>query len=226
MRVLGLETSGEWGGVALWDDRGLVAEITFRHELQLSRLLSSRVREVLSMAGWEPSTLQGIAVSLGPGSFTGLRIGVTEAKALAYALDVPVVGIGTLDALAAEYPFSGTLFGLIAASATELFGAAFGPSPVAERLESQLFWKGRVSETPDAMVIGVLGRHRELFETCPMTTVYSGFDALPRAATIARWGRERLLRGESDPTHALVPRYLRLSTPEVRKQEAARQESP
>lgn len=224
MRVLGLETSGEWGGVALWDDRGLAGEITFRHELKLSRVLTSRVQQALSFAGWEIAALEGIAVSLGPGSFTGLRIGVTEAKSLAYALDVPVIGIGTLEALAAEHPNASTLFTLIAASATECFGAAYGESPTEQRLETVEFWQERIAEAPEALVVGVLGRHRERFEASP--TKIAGFDALPRAATIARLGRERLLRGERDSTHALVPRYLRLSTPEVRKQEAARQGSP
>ena len=225
MRVLGIETSGEWGSVALWDDRGLAAEVTFRHDLQLSRLLTSRIQEALSLAGWEIASLEGVAVSLGPGSFTGLRIGVTEAKSLAYALDIPVAGIGTLEALAAEQASRPTV-AIIAASATECFGGVYGQPPVEERLAPVEFWLETIAAQPDPVVVGVLGRHRERFVTELRATAINPVDALPRAATIARLGRERLLYGDADPTHALVPRYLRLSTPEVRKQEAARQESP
>jgi tRNA threonylcarbamoyladenosine biosynthesis protein TsaB len=227
MRVLGIETSGEWGGIALWDDRGLVAELTFRHELQLSRLLTSRIRQVLSFAGLEPSSLEGVAVSLGPGSFTGLRIGVTEGKTLAYALDIPLAGIGTLEALAADHQGASTVVALIAASATELFGAVYEKNVRVgdERLAAVDTWLAEIAALDHPQLAGVLGRHRERLSQGLTAARMRDFDALPRAATIALLGRERLLRGASDPTHALVPRYLRLSMPEVRKLQAARQES-
>jgi tRNA threonylcarbamoyladenosine biosynthesis protein TsaB len=102
-RLLALETSGATAGIALWEG-GVVAEARFEHQRQLSRDLAARVAALLAEADWAPGSLAGVAVSVGPGSFTGLRIGVTTAKSLAYALDLPAVPVSTLAALAAEHP--------------------------------------------------------------------------------------------------------------------------
>src|SRR5262245_54221583 len=106
MRILGMETSGEICGVAIVDGEGLVGELRFRHRMQLSERLLPGIEALREQVGISLGDLEGIAVSTGPGSFTGLRIGVTTAKTLAWALGVPVAGVGTLHALAAAVPAS------------------------------------------------------------------------------------------------------------------------
>ncbi|PYO22304.1 MAG: tRNA (adenosine(37)-N6)-threonylcarbamoyltransferase complex dimerization subunit type 1 TsaB [Candidatus Rokuibacteriota bacterium] len=86
MRVLALETSTLAGGVALVDGERLVAEYLLDVSVTHSERLMAAVDRVLADARWAPRDLDGIAVSIGPGSFTGLRIGVSTAKGLAWAL--------------------------------------------------------------------------------------------------------------------------------------------
>src|SRR5688500_10215975 len=98
-REQGNETSGEMASDADVDETGLLAEVRFRHRMDLSRYLVPRVQQVLGLAGCAVDGLDGIAVSAGPGSFTGLRIGVTVAKALAYGRGLPIAGVSTLRTL-------------------------------------------------------------------------------------------------------------------------------
>ena len=80
MRVLAVETSSLAGGVALLDDERLVAEYVLDVRVTHSERLMSSVDRVLADARWAPRELDGLAVAVGPGSFTGLRIGITLAK--------------------------------------------------------------------------------------------------------------------------------------------------
>jgi tRNA threonylcarbamoyladenosine biosynthesis protein TsaB len=100
MLVLALETSGITGGVAVVRDGQPLGEVTFASRETHSRTLIKTVEWLLGRlgAGWPDIRL--VAVSIGPGSFTGLRIGLATGKGLAFALGIPIVGVPTLDALA------------------------------------------------------------------------------------------------------------------------------
>ena len=102
MILLGIETSGDTAGVALCEDGRPIASRTFPARMALCRELASVVEDVLASVP-EDRSLGGIAVSLGPGSFTSLRIGVVTAKAMAHRLELPLVGVPTPEALAAPY---------------------------------------------------------------------------------------------------------------------------
>ncbi|MBU4310439.1 tRNA (adenosine(37)-N6)-threonylcarbamoyltransferase complex dimerization subunit type 1 TsaB [bacterium] len=100
MTILGIETSTMTGSIALMDEERLIAEYTLNlRETHSSRLMPA-IDRILKDASLTIKDLNGIAVSLGPGSFTGLRIGIATAKGLAQGLDIPIVGIPTLDGLA------------------------------------------------------------------------------------------------------------------------------
>lgn len=229
MRILGIETSGDVAGVAVADEHGLVAELTFRHRLELSRFLIPRIEQVLQVAGTSLAEIDGVAVSLGPGSFTGLRIGVTAAKSLAYARDLPVVGVSTLESLAAERPApeAALVCAVVPASPTHLFAALYqwkngALEPRAEELLLPIReLADRLAAAPlDVVLAGQAGVHRELLaERLGPRLTLSG-DQVARAGTVAQLGRRRLAAGEQDALHALAPRYLRLSTPEERRKEA------
>lgn len=101
MKILALETSGEPGSVALLEEHRLLAQRTFPSRMMLCRTLPGHMREALSDAGLSSlEEVDALAVSLGPGSFTSLRVGVALAKAVAHALHLPLVGIPTHDVLA------------------------------------------------------------------------------------------------------------------------------
>ncbi|NLG78859.1 MAG: tRNA (adenosine(37)-N6)-threonylcarbamoyltransferase complex dimerization subunit type 1 TsaB [Firmicutes bacterium] len=109
MRVLGIDTSTFTGGVALVSGDEVVAEYSAIVTRANSESVAATCERLLAEAGWAVSDLDGVAVAIGPGSFTGVRIGVTMAKVLAYALDIPVGAVVTLDAIAANLPFSEAL---------------------------------------------------------------------------------------------------------------------
>src|SRR5262245_25257207 len=106
MRVLAVETSTMIGSVALVDGGRIVGESMLDVALTHSERLMAMVDRLLGDCGWKADRLEGLAVSIGPGSFTGLRVGLATVKGLALALDLPVVAVPTLDALASNIPFA------------------------------------------------------------------------------------------------------------------------
>lgn len=110
MRILGIESSSLVASTAIVEDGGTMAEYTMNFKKTHSQTLLPMIDEIFSMLGVEPETVDAIAVSGGPGSFTGLRIGSATAKGLGLALNKPLIHVPTLDAMA--YNLYGA-FGLI-----------------------------------------------------------------------------------------------------------------
>ena len=100
MRVLALDSSGIVASVAVVEDDTLVAEYTVNYKKTHSQTLLPMLDEIEKMTELDLDTIDAIAVAAGPGSFTGLRIGSATAKGLGLALDKPLVGIPTVEALA------------------------------------------------------------------------------------------------------------------------------
>src|SRR3990170_818071 len=106
MRVLAVETSTLAGGAALLDGERVVGQYLLDVRVTHSERLLVAVDRLLEDAGWRPAHLEGLAASGGPGSFTGLRIGLGTVKGLALALAIPVAAVPTLDAMAAALPWA------------------------------------------------------------------------------------------------------------------------
>ncbi len=100
MPILALETSTLVSSVAVATADTLLAEITIQTKKTHSELLMPHIAKIIDMAGVNKADIKAIAVSIGPGSFTGLRIGLATAKALSYAMNIPIIGVPTLAALA------------------------------------------------------------------------------------------------------------------------------
>ena len=100
MKLLALDTSSITATVALLDDDKLIGEYTLNHKKNHSQKLMPMIEELLNSCSTKPKEIDVFAVSLGPGSFTGLRIGIATMAAMAQALDKEVVGVSTLEALA------------------------------------------------------------------------------------------------------------------------------
>jgi tRNA threonylcarbamoyladenosine biosynthesis protein TsaB len=109
MLILGIDTTTLSCSVALLQDEALLAEATLNIKKTHSERLMPLLDNLLKESGIERETINAIAVAAGPGSFTGLRIGVSTARALAQALGIPAVAVCTLDALAEAVPVPGTL---------------------------------------------------------------------------------------------------------------------
>ncbi len=100
MRILAIEASSLVASVAILTDDIITAEYTVNHKKTHSQTLLPMIDEVCKMAEVEPESFDAIAVSGGPGSFTGLRIGSATAKGLGQALGIPIIHVPTLDAMA------------------------------------------------------------------------------------------------------------------------------
>lgn len=201
MLVLGLDTCLASCSVAVLDGARVVAaarEVMARgHQERLAPM----AREVMAEAGLAFGRLDRIAVTVGPGSFTGLRVGVAFAKGLALALDRPAVGVGTLEALAAEA--EGLVFPAIDARRGQLY--------------LQAFEGGRPLMAPDALSAGTAqARIAEIAAGRPFALVGSGAALLagisPASRVIAVEGADARhvarLAQDRDPA-PLTPLYLR-----------------
>jgi len=100
MKVLGIETATRAGGAALLEDGVLVAEEYNRDDITHTKRLLPAIDKLLESAGWSPDNIDLVAVSLGPGSFTGLRIGLSVGKGIAVATKAEIIGVSTLEAFA------------------------------------------------------------------------------------------------------------------------------
>jgi tRNA threonylcarbamoyladenosine biosynthesis protein TsaB len=103
-RLLILETSGRVGQVGLAEGETLLAARRLDEARRQARDLAQAVAELLAEVGWKPRDISAVVVSRGPGSYTGLRVGVMSAKAFAYAAGCPVLAIDTFAAIAAQAP--------------------------------------------------------------------------------------------------------------------------
>ena len=198
MTILALETTDKVASVALLTGSGLVEkriESPLRHE----ETVMPAVDELLNEAGLAPADLTALAVDVGPGSFTGVRIGVCHGNAMAMALGLPVVAVNALEALA--YPLlggCGPVAAIIDARNGNGYGALYAPD-------------GGVLIPPCAMEIEPF-LHSLPSNTLLTGTGFPGADgALPLAGSIARIAADRA--GE----RAASPLYLRPSQAE-RKQ--------
>ena len=100
MKILALDTTGLVASVALVDENKTIAEFTTNYKKTHSQTIMPMVENLKNMVDLDLSTIDYIACACGPGSFTGLRIGAATAKGLAHGLDIPVIPVPTLDALA------------------------------------------------------------------------------------------------------------------------------
>src|SRR4030042_1258471 len=104
MRILALETTDKAGSVAAMADGNLLAELTLGQTQRSAQSRAPAMLALLKQVGWRPADVQLVAVSVGPGSFTGLRVGVTTAKVFAYAIGAEVLAIDTLETIASGAP--------------------------------------------------------------------------------------------------------------------------
>jgi tRNA threonylcarbamoyladenosine biosynthesis protein TsaB len=127
VRVLGIETSTSQAAVALVEDGRLVLGRAHARPKQSAEQLLPMIAELLAEAGWTRGDLERLGVSVGPGSFTGLRVGIACAQGLALGLGIPLLGVTSLRAMARAVPDSvvGTRVPLLDARRNEVFGAGY-----------------------------------------------------------------------------------------------------
>ncbi len=214
--ILAIDTSTRNAGVALAEER-VVACRAWHSGVNHTAELMPAVAQLLEGRGLSPRDLEAVAVALGPGGFSALRVGVSAAKGLCAACRIPIIGVGSLDLEA--YPFldSGMqVCALLEAGRAEAASALFGldggrvrddrVSTVVELLEeleeigSPTIFCGEGLASWADEIRGRLGSSAVLCRTTPADRVYS----------LAALARSRLERGEVNDLHTLQPRYLRM----------------
>jgi tRNA threonylcarbamoyladenosine biosynthesis protein TsaB len=219
MLILSLDTSGDICSVALSDDARLLSALEFRHERHLSERLPAIVAFLLQDRGLRLAEVEGFGVGLGPGSFTGVRIGVTFAKTLAFAAGKPVVGVSSLDALAeAVARLSGLAIAAVAPTRrTEVVAAFYRPghhipvlparvTPNVDVIAEARTLLGLEAEAPLLVVGEAAGAIQRDSES---TLGAAHFHILaPSATAVARITADRFERGEIDDVDLLTPLYV------------------
>ncbi len=222
MKVLAIDTSSNVASVALVEDNTLLGEIVLNHKKTHSQAIMPMVDKVLTQCECDISDIDLFAAAKGPGSFTGLRIGIATIKGLAHAVNKPVIGISTLEGLAYNLPYcEHMIVPIMDARRNQVYTGAF-------------LWDGeelREVGEPEAISI------EECVDTCSdfLETVFLG-DGVPvyreyikeklgdkaffapapcnmqRASSIARLAV--IKAGEAENYHGLTPFYIRKSQAE------------
>ena len=230
MKILAIESATLSGGAALLDGDRLVGETTVSIALTHSERLMVVVDRLLTDCGWPAKELEGLAVSVGPGSFTGLRVGIATVKGLALALGLPVAPVPTLDALAATLPFADApVCPLLDARKGEVFCSlyrwreremamtrewdylALSPEAVAAKLAAPVIVLGDGVPACRPYLARLGGGVRE----APPAR------RLPSAATVAQLGHAMLAAGGGIAAEAVMPLYLRPSEAELKARRSA-----
>ena len=224
--LLALDTSTRYAGVALVEEDRVVASRTWHSPVNHTTELMPAVAHLLESRGLTAGQLDGIAVALGPGGFSALRVGISAAKGLALVAKKPIVGVGTLDLEAYPYLRSGVpVCALLEAGRQECASALYGPdgirlredrvctadellAEVAEKIPGPAIFCGEGVTAWKEAIAEKLGGNAQIFSPMPAARVWS-------LAVIA-W--EKLLSGETDDIAALQPEYLRMPSIGVPKQ--------
>ena len=220
--ILSLETAAGCGSVAL--TRGgvqngrLIAEAAVHAETSHSRQLLSSVEWVMQAAGVSWSDLDAVAVSIGPGSFTGLRIGLAAAKGIVFAAGKPLIAVLTLDAVALSCPLLDCpLWCVMDARKQEVYAACYGAdrqqTSLAEAIRPELL---AAKIRPPAVIAGPgLTTYHQLFAHLEGIRLIPPALSSLSAAKIGLLAAERLAHGELADPALTVPLYVRPSEAEV-----------
>lgn len=225
MRVLGIDTSTSWGTIGLIAGKHILCEYSLEGKSSHSERILKTIDRVLGDCGVSIGEIDGFAISIGPGSFTGLRICVSSVKGLAFATGKPVAGVSTLDALAhnARY-FPDLICPMLDARKGEVYAALYRNAE-----------KGRLTKLVPEMAIKPVKLLEEINgETLFLGNgVYSYGDLicsklkglahiaaspfnLIHGTVVAQLGKQKLEKGEYLDLEGFTPQYLRKSEAELK----------
>jgi len=215
MRTLGIETSGGRGGVALLDGPRVLGARLFEKGMVHGREIAPAIQSLLTEAGLPLAQLDLLACDVGPGSYTGLRVGLAAAKGLALALGKPLVGVASLDALAeAARDRARVLCPAVDAKWEQIYGAIYedGRRTTDFLAEKPAAFAARVP--PGAFVLGdALDAYGELFRDV-VRAPRELWD--PKPETVGLLGQRLHASGVRHDAARLVPLYLRPTEAELK----------
>jgi len=219
--ILGLETATSICSVGIADGEQIIAELRFNIKNIHAEILAESIDQLLKLSGIALEQIAAFAVSIGPGSFTGLRIGLATAKGLAFASGKPLVAVSTLQAQAAvsnQYSVNGkqcSVIPVIKAREGEVYTACFQnawPLPIPQS-DEMLLTAAHFQQwlQPPAVLCGngvAMLQKRGALENLSDIAVVPEAAAMLSGGVIARLGATKLARGEIADLPNLEPRYL------------------
>ena len=232
MLILAFETSAKAGSVALMQDGVLLGQSYQNTGLTHSQTLLSMAESMLSQAGKTAQEVEAVAVAAGPGSFTGVRIGVAAAKGLAWGREIPCYGVSTLEAMAESLAVhTGYVLPVMDARRSQVYTALFRAdngklSPVMEDCAISLEELGETIKNLELPVFlvgdGSILCYHTLKEVCPALVLPPEHRMHQRAVGVALVAQKKIAAGEPGDGKALAPNYLRLSQAERERKEKER----
>ncbi|MFH1647827.1 MAG: tRNA (adenosine(37)-N6)-threonylcarbamoyltransferase complex dimerization subunit type 1 TsaB [Chloroflexota bacterium] len=221
MLVLGIDTSGYANAVGVADGERVLADLTFPAKTDSLEQIVANIDDVLKSAGLTLEDINGIGVGLGPGSWTGIRVGVTVGKVLAFSTGKPLAGVPTLEVLAWQARDKASLVCSVihTGAGDTVYAACYCPKGSGVRRVGDYF-TGSVKDLTGMIkepVVLAGDAGASYMQTLRDSIIKAGIavtniTAAPSGAAVARLALEKLERGESDDVLGLEPLYLKEST--------------
>lgn len=223
MKLLSIDTSNYALGVALLDGNQVIGEYITNIKKNHSVRVMPAIEALMKDCDMKPSDLSKIVVAKGPGSYTGVRIGVTIAKTLAWTLNIPLTGVSSLEVLAASAGryFDGLISPIFDARRGQIYTGLyqFDKGEIITKSKDQLVlskdWAAELKGRSEKVLLlgNDLPLHRETFEEIigPQAVFAEITEHNPRPAELALLGRDK----EAEDVHSFVPNYIRLAEAEA-----------
>ena len=221
MYILAIETTGRSGSLAVLDDARVMTTLDLDPSLRSAQSLAPGISSILSQAGIQPTDVQLVAVAGGPGSFTGLRVGVTTAKLFAYAVGSAVLGVNSLEAIAWQTPADvQEMWAVMDAERQQLFAGHFSRDQQGQwrsKSETQLLdraeWLDQLQaeQSVSGPALGPMLESVRSRAAVLDSSVWS-----PKAAAVGQIAWKNYQLGKRDDAFSLVPQYFRRSAAEER----------
>lgn len=224
MRVLGVDTSTMTAGIGIVEEDEILVEVKFSVKITYSEILLSCIDQALKNVGLKINQMDGFAVSIGPGSFTGLRIGLSTLKGLSFATGKPLASIPSLDALAylslyCQHP----VVAMLDAKKDQVYTAIYETRDGKLKRQSEYLvidvedLVKRISQKTLFVGPGAKLYQKRLIELLKDRACFSLVEqSLPSGATVALLGSKRLILGQIEDIVDLEPMYLRKSEAELK----------
>jgi len=227
MKILAIDTSTAVMGIALMDEEKVYAEMTTNLKKNHSARLMPAMDQLFDEVKWLHDEIDLIAVAKGPGSYTGVRIGVTAAKTFSWALHIPLVGISTLEAMAYEhYHFAGLLSPMLDARRGQVYTGLYKCDQKQwlndqhDRIILLSEWLQRLKGREEKVLFvgDDVELHRETIETAlGERAIFSSPPFhFPRPSIIGLLGKRQFESGKIDNTFDFAPAYLQLAEAEAK----------
>lgn len=224
MKILAFETSAKAASVALMDEKALLGQSYQNTGLTHSQTLLTMAEDLLKTCGCTPKDITAVAVAAGPGSFTGVRIGVAAAKGFAWGGEIPCYGVSTLEAMARSLGlYSGIICPVMDARRAQVYNAIFKMecgkcTRIREDRAISLAELGEDLQNFDEPVFlvgdGSSLCYHALLESVPSLVCPAEHRLHQKADGVALCALEAIARGEPGNAESLSPNYLRLSQAE------------